>query len=282
MKTKKKQSKNERKTLYEKHGHLIPLNTNELPEKHRAKTGGLRCFGKIKPRDEHGNKLQGADKVRCGRSCAKGSLYCRFHGGGNSHNLVHGERKSAAQMAYKGSYSAQLGDVLEAFMSDPKLMDLKPELAMLRTIFMNYVQKINDNEAKKKPRSLINMIQKITDDDDLDDYEKWISIREVVNSQQTLHDGHVVDRVIRCAEAIGKQVERIDKITSRKEMLYTQDGLKILLRAITDLINNVFAEQPEKLSEFRGKLLTLSTETGNNISELNRKNQDASKKAEAV
>ena len=74
--------------MYEKYGHLITLNTNELPEKHRAKPGGLRCFRKIKPRDEHGNKLQDAEKTRCGRSCAKGSLYCRFHGGGNSNALV--------------------------------------------------------------------------------------------------------------------------------------------------------------------------------------------------
>jgi hypothetical protein len=272
---KKKKSKRAKRNIYDRYGEFIGLKTNELPAEHRAKSGGLRCFRKVLPRDENGNKLPDGEKSRCGSSCAKGSLYCRHHGGGNTHALVHGDRQNTTLMQYKGSFNNELKDVLESFMNDPKLMDLKPELSMLRAVFTNYIQKINDNETKKNPRTLIRMIENVVEDDDLDHHEKWISIREIVNSQQALHDGEVVDRVIRCAEAIGKNIERIDKIQSRKELMYTQDGLKILLRGITNLINEVFNNNPEKVNEFREKLLELSITTGNNIIELNKRNDDS-------
>ena len=92
IKRDQKQERSSRKRLYEKYGHFIGSDTKDLPEKHRAKAGGLRCFKRILPRDGNGNKVRDAKKRRCGNPSARGSLFCPHHGGANSKALTTGNR----------------------------------------------------------------------------------------------------------------------------------------------------------------------------------------------
>jgi len=238
MKEKSRNQKKERrvrKRLYEKYGDLINCKTEDIPEKHRGKKGGLRCFKKVLPRDEHGNKVKDAKKKRCGNNCANGSLYCRHHGGANSKALTTGNRTSMDM--YRDAHSVTMQDYFTAFLNDPSIMDHKQELATLRTMLMAYIEKYSNTKPVRSPKKLMRMINQTAEMEGLDDFEKFNMIADIVRSEKTLLDGDVMDRISRLVTNIGNSIDRIIRNEKKDGYWMTPEGLKIMLRAFMDAIN---------------------------------------------
>lgn len=258
--------KKSRRKLYEKYGYLIGSKTEEIPEAHRCVTGGLRCFRRVVPRDDNGNPITSLDKIRCGRPCSKGSLYCSHHGGANAKALVHGARATSTLDVYKGIHSVGIQDLMDKFINDPKLLDQKAELVMVRTIMTNYIKKIT--EGRKMPNNAhgkIRLIREILDNDEFKAVDKLLSIKEVTDSIRDLDDGAVIDRINRCVETVGKTIDRIHKMETKEDYMLTPEGLKIILRCVLDILKNKIQDQLI-LSSIRQELLEISTKTRGDLS----------------
>jgi len=236
MKRDQKKERRIRTRLYEKHGHLIGCKTEDIPVEHRSPRGGLRCFKKIIPRDKNGNKLYNEERKRCGNNCARGSLYCKKHGGANTKSLVKGTRTSLD--LYKGAYNHEVSNVLTTFLSDPSILDHKMELATLRTMLTQYIERYSNNKPVHNPRKLITYIQEIIESDKIImQSEKFMLIKQIVDNETSLTDGNVIDRITRLVENIGKSIERIDRIERKSDYFLTPEGFKIVLRTIIELVN---------------------------------------------
>lgn len=259
-----KERKN-RKDLYLKYGDLIGLDTKEIPEKHQSGNGGLRCFKRIRPRDRDGNKIKDAKKARCGNTTAKGSLYCRHHGGNNSKALTTGKRRSETLELYKGSYDNKLGDLLQAFMDDPGILDLKTELATTRLVLKNYIEKLASGEPDVSPKKLCRYINNVMNTDEFSQLEKFLAVKEIVDSQSSLTDGASIDRINRTVDSIGKTVERIRKTETKEDFMLTPEGLKVLIRGIVEIINTS-VEDRAILDVIKKGLLEVSLNTGGDLS----------------
>jgi SepF-like predicted cell division protein (DUF552 family) len=268
MKQKKRNQgseKKKRRKLYEKYGHFIGCETRDIPEKHRAAAGGLRCFRRVTQRDDHGNKIKNSEKKRCGRACSKGSLYCKFHGGGNSKALVHGKRTTATLEKYKGVHTHSMQDYMTSFINDPKILDMKAELVMVRSVLHNYMANIAEGETKpKNPKKKLRMIQQVLNSDDMGDIDKLLTIKEITDSIRALDDGTVIDRVNRCVETVGKTIDRIQKYESKDQFMLTPEGLKIMLRGFLDVLKTSVSNE-EELRNIQQQLADISVKTGGDL-----------------
>lgn len=261
--------KKKRRSLYEKHGYLIGVPTKELPEKHQAPAGGLRCFKKVFPRDDNGNRLKNEDKKRCGRACAKGSLYCRSHGGGNSKALVHGRRETATLAMYRKVHNGKIQDYMTAFINDPKITDMKSELVTVRAVMHNYIEKVVSGEEKpKNPKRLLRLMEKTIENEELTTMDKVLTMKEITDSIRSLDDGATIDRINRCVETVGKTIDRIQKHETKGDYMLTPEGLKIILRGVLDVLRNSIAD-PDLLKEVRDALKMVSIKTKGDLTKYN-------------
>jgi hypothetical protein len=259
-----KAERKKRKNLYNKYGYLIGADTEDIPEKHRCVTGGLRCFRRVVRRDEHGNKDPVGRRKRCGKACSKGSLYCGSHGGGNSKALVRGTRTTATLDAYKGVHTAELQDLMGTFIDDPKILDQKAELVTLRAILHNYIAEIEKGRKQpKNAKKMLSIIGATLENEEMTDVDRLLTIKEVTDSMRALDDGAVIDRINRCIDTIGKTIDRIHKVETKDNFMLTPEGLKILLRGILDVLRDIVAE--DVLQQIRGSLMNISIKTGGDL-----------------
>jgi len=251
------------KKLMQKYGYLLNLEPKDLPKKHKAKLGGgLRCFQRVYPRDDNGNKMREFARVRCGNPTARGSFYCRNHGGGNSYALVHG--KSTMNKHTGGAYGrgmpVEFSDLLEEFMNDPNITDLRPELSALRMALARYLEELTSDTTKEQPVNLIRQIKRILKDETSSNLERFIMVRDLCASQSFITDGESLDRLNKTVETISKIAERMHRIQSKDNYILTPDGLKIFLRAIVDILQEKIID-PKILKEIRDKLMEIHTRT---------------------
>jgi len=269
MKRNQTQEKKKRRVLYDKYGHLMCATTEEIPEKHRCPTGGLRCFKRITERDENGNKNPTGKKRRCRKACSKGSLYCKTHGGANSRALVNGTRTTATLDAYKGIHNGQMQDLMMTFVNDPKILDQKAELVTLRALLHNYIKKIQEGETQpKNTKKMLRLIERTLENEEMTEVDKLLTIKEITDSIRSLDDGQVIDRVNRCVEAIGKCIDRIHKVETKDNFMLTPEGLKILLRGMMDVLRENVRNE-DMLQEISNSLLTISIKTGGDLTKYN-------------
>lgn len=257
--------------------HLIPYKYVEIPLEHRKYKNNphsLQCFKMKIARDKNKKKLYDLPRVRCKNHVVEGYLYCRFHGGKvnmpvHTDKMEIEERKipSTAQI-YRNVYDLEMGNLLEAFLNDPKLLDLKPELANLRLILNNYIKKLLENPSPRSIRNFMSQVRDIIMEEDKTDDWRYKKIIELTDSQNTLTNGRAIDRINRCVESIGRTIERIKKLENNEEFLLTPEGLKVFLRAMVDLFENKVKDINLK-NEIRNGLLTLSVQTKGDVSKYN-------------
>lgn len=249
-------------------GYLKGYKFIEVPKEHRYKKDSvhsLRCFKKVWQRDEEGNVDKSLPKRRCKKHVVEGYLYCENHGGKKNLPVpIDLEKKTTAQI-YKKVYDADMGDLLECFLNDPKLLDLKPDLANLRVILNNYIKKLLEPPKYGTVQHFMNQVREILIEEEKTEDWKYKKIVELVESQNSIHNGKAIDRINRCVENIGKQIERIHKYETNEDFLLTPDGIKILLRAMVELMDSNIADGDVK-KKIRDGLLMLSVETKGDIS----------------
>lgn len=256
--------KKKRKFLYKKYGDLINKDPVEIPTEHRCKlNGGLRCFRRYEKIKENDVK-----KFRCGNPASSGSLFCKRHGGGNTKAVTTGTFSTTAIM-YAGVHKNELKDILLSFLNDPCILDLKPELANARTLLRTYIEKLS-NAKPKNPNRFVMIIKNILDDKDTTSMDKYMAIKILVEEQASLMDGRAIDRINRTIETIGRTVDRINKSVNKNDFVLTPDGLKIILRAIVEIIKS-FVIDKDIQTRIREELLKISTLTKGDLSSLNTK-----------
>ena len=257
-------AKKRRNILYKKYGHFIGQSTNDLPEEHRAKVGGLRCF-RQKWRVISGEKNMNLPKVRCGKVASKGSLFCRNHGGGNTKSLTTG---SSAIRLFKNAYKGNLIDVFSAFLEDPNIMDHKRELATLRTVLLNYIDSLSNKDQDLANINIcMGQIQDIMSNLDYSSEDKFFHIKQIMNSQQTLTDGSAIDRISKLIDSIGRAIERIDKLEKTSDYMLTAEGMKIMLRGVIDVITRLVNDE-STIRDIKIGFASISLATGGDITKL--------------
>ena len=246
--------------MYDKYGKLIGLETEQIPERHRATLGGLRCFRKVH-QYENRNKQLDKPKVRCGKSCAEGSLYCTKHGGSNKHALIHGKR---AEVLYTNAYGSDLGDVFTAFLKDPNILDHKGELATLRTILVEFINKFKDNKPTKNPRKVVKLMKRVLESDHMTEYEQYLAIKEIIENESSLTDISTIMTINKLVDNIRKSVESIDKIERKSDFMLTPEGMKIILNQFSKLLNDMVSD-PEILKKIYAGLLNIHVTTAGEV-----------------
>jgi hypothetical protein len=267
----KSQKKNKKSEfLYEKYGYLLNTPSSCLDPEHKANLGGgLKCFHLTYKRDKDGNKIKNVRK-RCGNPAVKGSFFCKKHGGGNNYNIIHGRNINPMISAYKNVFNNQLGDLLDIFVNEEDILDAKPELMALRIVLNNHIKKLVNNKPSN-PKRLLDKIVGIIEDEGLSNYERFSLVKDITDSVSTITDGDSIDRISRTVETISRVIERLHKIQSKDEFILTKEGLKIFLRAIVDIMNDVVEDRDVK-NKFKEALLSVSVQTGGDLSKYHNKN----------
>ena len=250
--------------LTENHGWKLHTPPSLLPPEDRSNFGGgLKCFRMVYDRDEKGEKLK--TMHRCGNPAAKGSFFCaKMHGGGNQYNLQHGKR-SAISASMQSAFGGQIGNLFDAYLNDPSLMDAKIILASLLTCYRQYIEKVNNpKKSIKRPIALLKQIKWIQKSMMKSPLEKFLMIKELCASQVTLADGEVIDRMLNISETISKIIERIDKHAGKDEFILTPEGLKIFIRCMIDIIKEYVPTA--ELDKVKERILTINTRTEGDIS----------------
>lgn len=247
--------------------HLMPFDAVVVPMEHRSSKKNphsLRCFRMIYQRDLEGNKLKELPRVRCKKKVVYGYLYCRHHGGRSNLPVpVDYDKKSTAQI-YRQLYDAEMGDLLECFLNDPKLLDLKPDLASLRLIMNNYIKKLLEKPTVHGVRDFNIQAMNVLTSDEMSEEQKFNAMVKMVESINTITNGRCIDRINRCIEQIGKIVERIHKYETSENFLMTPEGMKLFLRAMIEVLDkNIGDDKIKKL--IRQELLTISVETRGDV-----------------
>lgn len=234
---KNKDSAGKSNYLYENYGYLYELEPRLIPEEHKV-TGrsALRCFAIINRRDAEGNKIKGTKK-RCGQMAYKGSFYCRKHGGSGSKAIVHGKQQNPIAALYRGNMGAKLGNFVDVFMQDETILDLKPELAAVRTVLANYINKLSHGDCDSR-KKMLSMVRQVVNDDSLEMSEQYEIVMDIFSKQATLANPDVVERISRTVETLSRIVERIRKFETQDDFMLTPDGLKIMLRSFVEVLNN--------------------------------------------
>jgi hypothetical protein len=272
---KKKKIFNGAKVINEKYGHLIPYDLIEVPLEHRHNKDNihsLRCFKKIYQRDKERNKLLDLPKVRCKKHVEKGYLFCKFHGGRKNDVITYdkdGEIKNQKIQIYKNVYNLELGTLIETFINDPGILDLKPELGALRGIMINYIKQASKEPDVTSKREALNFIREILYDDEMKEDTKFNKISEMINNFLTITSPEFIDRVNKTVDVLGKTIERIRKYETKDDFLMSPEGLKLMLRALVDLLDDSIENVDVKKKIVEG-LYNLSTQTKGDISSYKR------------
>jgi len=251
--------------LIENYSYLLGTKAADLPPEHKASLGGgLRCFRLRFYVDKDGVKHYKKKKVRCKLPAVKGSFYCTKHNGGNSSNLVHGRDINPVLAAYKGTFGNELGDLITAFANDKNIFDIRPEFSTLRVALINYIKQLNSREVRNS-KTLLRQVEQVMEDDTFSNSEKFFHIKEITDSVATLSDGESIDRLARTIETLSRIIERMHKIQSSDDYIMTPEGLRIFLRAISDVMNENIkdVEQRNKIHE---ALLAISIQTKGDLS----------------
>ena len=259
------------KAVKQLYSHLIPYDVIEVPIEHRVRKKNphsLRCFRKIYQRDLERKKLTDLPKVRCKKKVVNGYLFCKYHGGKiNLPAVRDGEQKTTTQI-YRQMYDAEMGDLLECFLNDPKLLDLKPDLANLRLILNNYIKKLLEKPTISGVRDFNIKSMNVLVSDDMTEEEKFDAILKMVESINSITNGKCIDRINRCVEQLGKLVDRIHKFETNENFLMTPEGMKLFLRAMIEVLDkNISDDTIKKL--IRQELLTISVETRGDVTKYN-------------
>ena len=268
-----KLEKSRRKRLYEEFGFLLALKGDEIPKEHRTKKKHLRCFKKVHQRDEHGNKQRSKEMVRCGNGCVTGSLFCKRHGGSNVYGIKHGLNTDKSLQMYRKAFGTKLGAVLERFVNDPDIMSHKRELATLRTLMLKYIARYSENTPIANSKKLVTLISGIADSGDMTSHQKFMAIYDVCMNEKTIIDGDVMDRITRLCETIGRTIERIDKVERKSDFFLTPEGLKIVIRSISDILKTKIKDT-ELLNSIRNQLMMINTRTVGEIPVENQAKED--------
>lgn len=260
------------KTIHETYEHLIPYKNIEVPEEHRSTTSNphsLRCFKMKFQRNEKGDKLFSLPKVRCRKSVVEGYLYCKHHGGKTQllrRNPSTGEvQMSQTAEIYRNVYDAEMGNLMEAFLNDPKMLDLKPELANLRLIMNNYIKKLLKPPTAHSMGDAMRRIRDELINEETNEETKFNKIMEICEGMTTITNGKAIDRISRCIDAVGRTMDRIYKYETNREFVLTPEGLKLLLRAMVDLLDKNISDDTLK-EKIKEDLLGLSVKTNGDIS----------------
>ena len=262
------------KYLYDEYGFLLDLPAAALPDEHKAKLGGgLRCFNKSCIRDKEGEKIyvmkisngkekRVAKRKRCGNPAVKGSFYCKKHGGGNNYHLTHGKSRNPILSLYRNEDVA-FADLLEVYMQDETILDLKPELGSLRIALQKYIGKLVDGKPLDLKR-FMKSVDMIVLDDILSDSEKFNALKQSFDTIECLTNGDSLDRSGRIVETISRVISRIQQAASQEQYILTPDGLKIFIRAILEVIkDNV--EDESVLRKIKEGMLEISVATKGNL-----------------
>jgi hypothetical protein len=258
-------------TIHQMYEHLIPCKNVMIPEEHRynlSNPHSLRCFKmKFQRGDDH-KKLYDLPRVRCKQQALEGYLYCKHHGG--KKNMLTVRKDGGIQMSqtaeiYRNVYDSEMGNMLEAFLNDPKMLDLKPELANLRLIMNNYIKKLLQKPKAHGINDAMNRFREVMINEEYTEETKYNKIVEIVESMTTITNGRAIDRIARCIDAVGRTMDRIYKYETSREYVLTPEGLKILLRAIVDLLDGSIKDEDLK-EKIKEELLGLSVKTSGDIS----------------
>ena len=261
------------KEIHKRFDHLIPFKNIVVPVEHRSQKNNehsLRCFKKRFQKNEDGTKNFDLPKKRCKSPVVEGYLFCRRHGGQNypvAVNKFDEELKPATSSTakmYRGIYDAEMGNLMEVFLNDPQILDLKPELAQLRTIVMNYIKIATQPPEASNSARFLAIVKNTIEDDILTKGEKYKKILDLAESMTTLGSGKFIDRVNRCMDNIGKVIDRIHKYETKDDFMLTIDGVKLMLRAIVDLLDTNVKDEDIK-NKIKESLTKLSIETKGNL-----------------
>lgn len=237
-----------------KFGHLKPFDVIEVPFDHRKLRGNphsLRCFRMKFQRDpETGEKRKDLPRVRCRNGVEKGYLYCKFHGGlksGISKALVPAEPSQMTRTAsvYRGLFCAELGNLFEAYLNDPAITDLKPELSIMRTTMAAYLKKLLTPPSVSCKSEFLNEVMGVLTNEKLNTYSRYDAIMTLAGEMETLTNGKSVDRISRCVTSIGQVIEKIRKIENDDKYQMTPEGLKVMLRSLVDIISANVKDEAE-------------------------------------
>jgi hypothetical protein len=272
MKNKNKKKKTiiplKRDDVYKRFEHLLLFKNIIVPKEHRKNIKNphsLRCFRMKYQRDENGEKLKDLPRVRCKNAVQEGYLYCRFHGGRKNLPVKMKDvgGKGHYVKAYKEIYDIEMKDLLVKFLNDPGLLDMKPDLANLRVILNTYIKKIMENSHPTTHSNFLNQVREIMIAEERNDKWKYDEIIKLADSQKTITNGQVIDRIYRCVDSIGKTIERIRKYETGNFML-TPEGLKLFIRSIVELMEKNIKDE-EVIFKIRDGLLELSIKTQGNL-----------------
>ena len=140
-----------------------------------------------------------------------GTGRCLYHGGRAGAPIVSGRYASVAQR--------KLGQLYQEFADDPDVMDLTPEVVMLRTLLARFLEMYEDAD-----------------------------LVEV--------EAGVAKFVLNIIEAIGRNVERIERIGAQRTLTVTNAKL-IMLRAINTATEIASKYVPEEhMDEFLGEFIS--------------------------
>ena len=258
------------KKVYEKFGHLVPYNHIVVPRQHRAdkkNQHSLRCFRMRWQRDDDGNPIYEKPRVRCKKNVEKGYLFCKYHGGRKNPVAVRKDgsiSRSVTAQVYRDVYDAEMGDLLMAFLNDPNILDLKPELANLRTVMNTYIAKLLEEPPVSSKREFCHKLTQMVLDDDIGDDQLFDQTMRMADGFKNITSGRAIDRINRCVENIGKTIERIKKVETRDDFVLTPEGLKMIMRAIVNLLSDISNEKER--DRIKEQLLQMSLETKGDLS----------------
>jgi len=270
--------------IHKTYGHLLDLPANCLPVEHKASLGGgLRCFSLSYKRDQAGNKIKIDDKYkrqRCGNPVVKGSFYCKKHKGGNNNALIHGKSRNPIVSMYRTTHDIEFADLLEVYLNDEIILDIKPELASLRVALQQYMKKLVD----AKPQNLkewLGRVEKLVTDEAMNKHEKFTALYAHFNSVDSMTNGNSLDRLARLVDTVSKVILRLQTAANQEQYILTPDGLKMFLRAIVDIVNNTI-DDTETKTKVKNALAEVRLATKGNIGNYGGYKRDSIKDAKFI
>lgn len=258
-------TKQKAKYLFEAYGYLLDLPNNCIPEEHKAKgIKTIKCFGRSfvrnpKTKEKQKNSKGKFKRKRCSSPCVKGTFYCHKHGGGNTHALVNNKSRNPILSLYRKQGDPEFGDLIEAYLQDETVLDVKPELASLRAALNKYTERLV-NAKPVNPKVFVKGAKNIMEEDYLSDYEKYVALKALADSVETLTSGDSLDRLTRIVDTISRVIHRVQTAANNEQYILTPDGLKVFLRCIIDIIKE-HVEDVGTVNKIKEGFLEISTIT---------------------
>ena len=237
-----------------------------IPEADRSGEEALRCFSMTCQKDKNCIKIKDFaryPKFRCRKSAVKGSFHCFFHGGGNKSAEIHGNYGNNTNSNYRGAYTNEVGQMFDAYINDPEICCLKPEIAHMRTILQRFLTEITKADKpmtdEKEAIQALKTIKAIRQDSFLTPLQKFQNIKDYCNKHQTIGSSGVMKDVTKAAEAISKIIKRFHDIQTSDKFMLTPDGLKLILKKMSMVLEKYVSA--DKLLLLKEDLLTLDMKT---------------------